>query len=453
MSAARAACLALVSAAVLAPLPGEEAGPSSSHWPQFRGPNASGVAAGRPPPESWDVSKGANVRWKTPILGLGHSSPVVWGDRVFVTTARGEGDAALRVGLYGDIGSVAEKGPQSFLVLCLDRRDGRVLWSRTAREGPPRMKRHPKSSHANPTPATDGSRVIACFGAEGMYAYDLEGKLLWEKDLGPLDSGFYRVPAAQWGFASSPVIHRDRVILQCDVQSGSFLAAFDLKDGKEVWRTPRSDVPTWSTPAIHEGPPRAEVIVNGYRHSGGYDPATGKELWKLPGGGDIPVPTPVIAHGLVYLSSAHGPRAPLRAVKLGAAGDLAGEAPEGGAIAWTGEKEGTYMQCPIVLGDLLYACKDNGVLSCYEARTGKRLYRERLGDGRTGFTASPVAAGGRLYFASEEGEVHVVATGPEFKLLARNPMGEVCMATPALSDGMLIVRARGHLYAIAADPE
>jgi outer membrane protein assembly factor BamB len=258
------------------------------------------------------------------------------------------------------------------------------------------------------------------------------------------------VPAAQWGFASSPIIYRDMVIVQCDVQKNSFLAAFDIGTGAELWRTPRQDVPTWSTPTIHEGPDRTELIVNGFKHSGGYDPHTGRELWKLSGGGDIPVPTPVVAHDLIYLASAHGPKAPLCAVRIGATGDITppANATSTDKIAWYKNRDGTYMQTPLVFGDYLYTCKDNGVLSCYDAQSGDMKYRERLGGGQTGFTASPVAADGKIYLTSETGEIYVIKAGPQFEVLATNSMGDVCMATPAISDRMLIVRTKGAVYAI-----
>jgi outer membrane protein assembly factor BamB len=209
-------------------------------------------------------------------------------------------------------------------------------------------------------------------------------------------------------------------------------------------------VPTWSTPAIVEGPSRVELVVNGYKHTGGYDVLTGQELWRISGGGDIPVPTPISAHGLTFLSSAHGLLAPLYAVRPGAAGDitLKGDAESNEHIAWYKRRDGIYMQTPLVYGDYLYACKDNGVLSCYQATTGELKYRERLGSGQTGFTASAVASDGKLYFTSEPGEIYVVRAGPEFALLATNSLGDICMATPAISHGMLIFRTKGQVIAI-----
>ena len=423
-----------------------------SDWPQFRGWRASGVADGQYPPVSWDARDWTNVRWKTSIPGLGHASPIVVGDQIFIVSAiSGDPDPRLRVGLYGDITPVDDRTVHSWHLYSLDKRTGKPLWDRTLTEDVPKIKRHTKATHANSTPASDGTHVVAFLGSEGLYCFDLCGNLQWEKDMGLLDSGFYFVPAAQWGFGSSPIIYRGHVIVQCDVLKNSFLAAFDVRDGRELWRTPRQDVPTWSTPTIVEGPSRVELVVNGFKHSGGYDPLTGRELWRLSGGGDIPIPTPIVADDLIYLSSAHGFQSPLCAVRAGASGDIS---PTAGAtssesIAWYKSRDGIYMQTPIVYGDCLYACRDNGVLSCYDARTGELHFRERLGGGRPGFTASAVAADGKLYFTSEDGDIYVVQAGPQFQLLATNSMGEVCMATPAISDGMLFVRTKDHLYAIS----
>ncbi len=417
-------------------------------WPSFRGPRASGVAPAGATPTAWDVPGSKNVLWKTPLPGLSHSSPIVWGGRVYITTAvSGKENPELRVGLYGDVTPVEDDSVHRWKVLCLDGATGRLLWERTAHEGVPKIKRHTKATHANSTMATDGKRVVACFGSEGLYAYDLDGKLLWKKDLGVLDSGWFASPAAQWGFASSPVLHEDRILLQCDVQKNSFIAAFDAGDGREIWRTARDEVPTWSTPTVHG----TQVVVNGYRHIGGYDLKTGKEIWRMKGGGDIPVPTPVVAHDLIFIASAHGAMAPLYAVRTGAAGDitLQENATSNDHVAWSEPRNGAYMQTPLVWGDLLYSCRDNGVLNCYEARTGRRLYQERLGSGgRMGFTASPVAADGKIYFTRERGEVDVVQAGPEFKLLATNSLGENCLATPAISAGVLFFRTQGHLIAV-----
>lgn len=424
---------------------------STDDWPQFRGPNAAGTSSDQNLPDTWNAETGSNIRWKAAVPGLGHASPIVLGERVFIVTAESsEEGSQLRVGLYGDIAPVPTEPSHAWQLFCLDKRTGQIFWKRTVAERVPQIKRHTKATHANSTPATDGTHVVVFLGSEGLYCYDKHGKLLWRKDLGVLDSGYYVTPAAQWGFGSSPIIFESMVIVQCDVQQNSFVAAFDVNDGHELWRTPREDVPTWSTPAIFEGKNRTELVLNGYQHAGGYDPWTGKELWRLGNGGDIPVPTPIVAHGLIILSSAHGKQRPLCAIREGAAGDITptNVKEPGDHIAWYLPRSGIYMQTPIAYGDYLYACGDNGLLNCYEARTGKTVYRERLGNGATGFTASAVAADGKLYFTGENGDIYVVQAGAEFKLLATNAMGETCMATPAISDGMLIVRTESHVYAI-----
>jgi outer membrane protein assembly factor BamB len=420
-------------------------------WPSFRGWFASGIAEGYATPVQWNVRTGQNVEWKIPMSGLGHSSPVVFGDRIFVTSAdSGEGKQALKVGLYGDIAPVEESTAYSWKVFCLDRKTGRIIWERTAHKGIPKIKRHPKSTHANPTPAADGKHIVAFFGSEGLYCYDFDGNLLWSKDFGVLDSGYYVVPSAQWGTGSSPVIYEDAVYLQCDVEKNSFVAAFSLEDGKEIWKTPRSDVPTWSTPTIHKSANRVYLIANGYKEAAGYDAKTGVRIWNLSGGGDIPVPTPVVANDLIFLTSAHGSMSPIYAVRLTATGDISlkGLVPLNPHVAWSEARAGAYMQTPLVYGDYLYICQDSGVLSCYEAKTGKRIYQTRLGTGATGFSASGVAADGKLYYTSEEGDVYVVKAGSQFQLMATNSLGEICMATPAISEGALYFRTRENLVAI-----
>ena len=419
-----------------------------THWPSFRGENARGISTGRAIPSEWSLETGQNVKWTTEIPGLAHSSPIVWDDLVFVTSAVKQGEAVLKVGLYGEGGPVPDEGVHSFTLTCLDKETGAILWEEVAHEGVPRVKRHPKASHASSTPATDGQHVIAFFGSEGLYAYDVEGTLLWKKDLGVLDAGAPGMRDYQWGFASSPVIHEGYVIVQCDVQDQSFLAAFDIDDGSEIWRTLRDEDPTWSTPTVaaHDG--YAMIVANGYKHIGGYDLESGEEMWRIPGGGDVPVPTPVVGNGLAYITNAHGRLAPIYAIRLGATGELSTEKSEE-FLAWYHPRRGNYMQTPLLLEEWLYCCNDAGVLACYEADTGEERYRERLGDGTTGFSASPVACGGNIYFTSEEGEIVVVRAGPEFEIVGRNTMGETSMATPAISDGTLFVRTRNRLAAIA----
>ena len=423
------------------------------NWGQFRGPGALGIAEGFPTPTKWDVPASHNLKWKTPIPGLGHSCPVIWGDRVFVTTATSDRKKdSLKIGIYHEIAPVEKDGVHAWRLYCLDKGTGKILWERGCHEGVHKGKRHTKSSHANCTPATDGKRVVTFLGSEGLYCHDMDGKLLWKKDLGILDAAFFRVPRAQWGFASSPIIHEGVILLQCDVLENSFLAALDLETGRTLWKKTRNDLPAWSSPAVHGKGKETQVIVNGYRHIGGYNFHTGAEVWRFKGGGDIPVPTPVLGHGLAFITNAHGRLAPIYAIRLDSRGDvsLKGNATSSEQVPWSIRRGGAYMQTPLLYGDRLYNCRDNGVLACYEARTGRVVYEARLGSGFGGFTASPVASGGKIYYTSEIGDVVVVKAGtPELKILARNPLGETCLSTPAISGGTLFFRTRGHLIAIA----
>ncbi|MGB2715324.1 MAG: PQQ-binding-like beta-propeller repeat protein [Vicinamibacterales bacterium] len=420
-------------------------------WPQFRGIRASGIDDKHPAPQTWSVEKKQGVVWKTPIPGLGHASPVVWGNSVFVATSiSGKKDSGVRVGYYGDIKPVTDDTPHEWRVYCLDKQTGAVRWQQTATTGVPKIKRHEKATHANSTLATDGERIIAFFGSEGLYAFDMKGKQLWKKDLGVLDAGFFAVPEAQWETGSSPILHDNVAVIQADVQTGSFLAAFDAKTGRELWRVSRDDVPTWSTPTVHEVHGRTQLIVNGMRHIGAYDFKTGEVIWKLKGLGDIPIPTPVVHDGFVYITNAHGPGAPVFAIRETASGDisLAEGATTSTGVVWSYARGGGYMATPLVYRGLLYVLNYNGVLIVYDAKTGERKFQQRLADGSTAFTASPVAADGKVYMASEDGRIFVLKAGPAYELLSTNDMAESTLATPALSEGMMLWRTQGHVVAI-----
>ncbi len=308
---------------------------------------------------------------------------------MFIATAVSPGQADLRVGLHGDIKPVEERDAQQWRLLALDAATGRVLWNTLALEAVPRVKRHPNATHCNSTPATDGRRIVALFGSEGLFCFDMDGKLAWKKNLGPMDSGYFQVPSAQWGFAGSPVIHDGNVVVQCDVQKDSFLSVFDLADGRELCRTPRKDVPTWSTPTLVNVASQTHILVNGWHHTGAYDFATGREVWKLDGGGDIPVPTPVPGDGVAYFTSAHGRLRPMQAIRLAAQGDItpAEIGATNAGIAWAHARLGNYMQTPILVGPHLFGCTDNGVLTCFDAATRVVKFTERLVAGGQGCDA------------------------------------------------------------------
>jgi outer membrane protein assembly factor BamB len=420
-------------------------------WPQFRGPSASGIGDDSRPPVRWDAIKGTNVVWKTEIAGLAVSSPVVWGDRVFVTTAiSSDAKQKFRIGLFGDTDPVNDRSAHQWKVLALDKRTGKILWEQLAHQGVPKTKRHPKSSQASPSPATDGKVLLAYFGSEGLFAYSPDGKLLWKKDLGVQNAGWFFDPDSEWGAASSPVIHKNTVIVQCDRQKDSFIAAYGLTDGKELWRTGRVEIPTWGTPTLVRAKDRVEVATNGSKAIRGYDADTGKELWTLGPNSEVACTTPVSAHGLIFVTAGYPPVQPIYAIKAGSSGDLTLKdgKESSDAIAWSKQRGGVYLPSPIVYGDHLYTVNNNGVLTAYDAMTGNRVYQQRI-EGGGSFTASPVAASGKLYIASEDGDVFVVKAGPQYELIAKNPIGEAILATPALAGDLLIVRGDKHLFAVA----
>ena len=423
---------------------------STPGWPQFRGRFASGVADGEKPPVQWGAEGSPGFKWKVPIPGLGHSSPVVWGDRVCVTTAVSSNPQTdLRPASPMD--SAADMSPHAWRVYCLNRHTGQVLWERTAYEGVPKTKRSPKNSFASATPATDGRYMVAMFGSHGLYAYDLDGKLLWKQDLGILDTGFFFDPAYQWGDASSPILYKDMVIVQCDLQKDSYLAAFDLKDGSLRWKTKRDELPSWGTPTIVERPQRTELVTNGIKGIRGYDPQTGKELWSLATHNSfISGATPIAGLDLIVVGNGYRPLRPLYAIRPGAQGDISlGDATSSQHVAWSKKTGGPYYTTPLIYGEHLYILSENGVLVNYHVKTGEELYRHRVGDKGATFSASPVAADGHLYLASEDGDVYVVKAGIEYKLAATNPVGEMVMATPAIVDGMIYIRGRNHLIGVS----
>jgi outer membrane protein assembly factor BamB len=425
--------------------------PAKGSWPTFRGPNASGIADGAHLPEKWDVKTNENILWRTPIPGLAHSSPVVWGNRIFVTTAiSSRADASFKPGLYGDGDASEDRSPHKWVIYGIDKRTGKVEWERTAAEGMPRNKRHIKSTYASASPATDGRIVVAWFGSEGVHAYDVTGKPLWRVDIGRVDMGAYDIPSFEWGPASSPIIWNDLVILQVDTQADSFLIALDASTGKTVWKTDREELPSWGTPSVISTPAGDELVTNASNFIRGYDPRTGKERWKLGGSSKITAPTPFAADGLIVVASGRRPERPLFVLRPGGSGDvtLAKEQTSNAKVAWTKTGRGSYMPTPIAYQGILYVLGNDGIFDAYDLKTGEEIYRRRIEPVGSGFSASPVAADGRLYLSGEDGDIVVVATGREFKKLGAYPMGELVMATPAISDGVMYVRGVSSLFAI-----
>jgi outer membrane protein assembly factor BamB/protein tyrosine phosphatase (PTP) superfamily phosphohydrolase (DUF442 family) len=420
-------------------------------WPSFRGPNASGVAEGQNLPDEWNPKTGQNILWRTPVPGLAHSSPIVWGNRVYVTSAvSSDPKATFRPGIYGDGDASQDRSTQKWMIYALDKRTGKIVWERVAFAGEPREKRHIKATYANSTPATDGRIVVAWFGSQGVYAYDVNGEFLWKVDLGHLDLGAYDIPTFEWGTASSPIIWKDLVILQCDTQADSFIVALNAATGETVWKTDRDELPSWSTPTVATTSKGDELIANASNFIRGYDPRTGKELWRLGKSSKITAPTPIFAGDVLVVASGRGPERPIFVVKAGAHGDLT--LPEGKtsseAITWSRTGRGPYMPTPLIYKDILYVLGSNGTLDAYNLNTGAEIYRQRLPLVGNGFSASPVAADGKIYLSNEDGEILVVSAGEKFAHLGTNSMGELMMATPALSEGVMYVRTAQSLFAV-----
>jgi outer membrane protein assembly factor BamB len=341
----------------LSPLP--SAGSPSESWPSFRGPIASGVATGQNLPDTWSTKTGEHILWRIPLPGLGHSSPVVWGDRIFVTTAiSSDPNATFRPGLYGDGDSSADRSRHRFVTYAVDRRSGKVLWERVAYEGVPVDKRHVKSTYASATPATDGRVVVSWFGSQGVYAYDMNGSPRWKIDLGHIDLGAYNIPTLEWGPASSPIIWNGLVILQCDTHEDAFIMAINADTGEIVWKTERDELPSWGTPTVAETSSGPELVTNASRFIRGYDPRSGRELWRLGRSSFITAPTPVFDRDLFVVTSGRAPERPIFAVRAGAHGDitLPDNETRSDAIAWSRTSRGSYMPTPLIY---------NGILSCW----------------------------------------------------------------------------------------
>jgi outer membrane protein assembly factor BamB len=365
---------------------------------------------------------------------------------VFLTTAVSSNpNMVFEATLKGELDRRQDEAVQEFRVLALDKKTGKVAWNVVAGKTKPRVLRHPHNSYASPTPVTDGKYLVAFFGSEGLFCFDLKGKLIWKKDLGAMDQGAFDLPDYQWGSASSPVLWQGKVYLQVDMHQGSFMAAFDAATGRELWRTARDSKPSWATPTIVEGPKRTELVANGVEFVAGYDAETGKELWRVKGTSMISVPTPFVANGLIYVFSGYSRNIRRSyAIRPGAMGDITWSKE---AIAWMRE-EAPYLSTPVIVGDQLFTYSTRGgIMASYNALTGATLYQQRLGMG-TPASASMVAADGVVYAANEDGEVYVFKPGAKYEQLAVNPMGETVMATPAISDGTLFIRGARHLFAV-----
>ncbi|HEX7295042.1 MAG TPA: PQQ-binding-like beta-propeller repeat protein [Pyrinomonadaceae bacterium] len=414
------------------------------NWPQWRGLNASGISSETGLPTEWNESK--NIRWKAAIPGRGHSSPIVWGNRVFLTTSiEGPVVAGAQAVRHVHNGqeylhpdSVGADHSYTMKLLCVDLNSGKILWDRTVYEGTVYDNRHRKNTYASTTPVTDGKFVYLSFEAEGIYCYDFEGKRIWKSSLGKIAKG-------GMGLGTSPVLYENLIILQCDQEygEGSFIAALDKKNGKEVWRVARDQRRSWATPLLIKTGQRAELVTSGPKRIISYDPATGRELWSAPGVVSNPIPSPVSGEGLVFVTAGSDAKRAF-AIRLGASGDLAGTA----NVVWSYDKGTAYVPSPILYNEHLYLITDAGAITCLEAATGKVIYQARVPMAAK-FTASPVAFEGKLLFVSEDGDGFILKAGPTPEILNANALGEPVYASPAIVAGRILIRGQSNLYCIA----
>ncbi|HVF89932.1 MAG TPA: PQQ-binding-like beta-propeller repeat protein [Blastocatellia bacterium] len=435
-------CLLIFSAVYL---PSASAAGGGSNWPQWRGPESKGISTDKGLPSEWSPTK--NIRWKTPIGGRGHSSPIVWGNRIFLTSSIEGAALAQATAPKHMLGDEEMKHPDwtgsdhsyTFKVICVDSETGKVLWEKVPYEGPVYDHRHRKNTYASPTPVTDGKYVYAFFGSEGLYCYDYSGKLVWKASLGG-------IPQLGMGPGSSPVIYENLVIVTCDhdLGKGSFIAALDRMTGKEVWRKPRETRATWATPVLIKTPQRTELVVSGAETTISYDPRDGKEFWRVKGVESHAIPSPLVGHGMVFLSAGSQAKRAM-AVKLGGNGDLTNTP----FIVWEYAKGTAYVPSPILYEDFLYLMTDRGILTCLDAKTGQVKYEGGRVPVPATFTASPVAFDGMIFLTSEDGETFVLKSGPKLEVLRTNSVGEPVYASPAIANGNIYIRGEKNLYCIS----
>jgi outer membrane protein assembly factor BamB len=417
---------------------------ATPNWPQWRGPGGMGVSTEKDLPVEWSATK--NIKWKTPIAGRAHSSPVVWGNKVFLTTAiEGPVVPGAKAATHMNGGkefvhpdSIGADRKHTFKVICLNAATGKLIWEQTAFEGTPYDDRHRKSSFAASTPATDGKLVLAFFGTEGLFAYDMNGKLAWKADLGKLRT-------LGLGTGTSPILFENLVIIQCDEDNGeaSFVVALDKKTGKEMWRIPRKVSVSWATPILVPGANRTELITSGSQTVVAYDPATGKELWRHNGVKSNAIPSPVANQEMVYISAGF-PAKIVMAIRMGAAGDLTD------SVVWQYAKGTAYVPSPILYGDYLYLTTDRGILTCLDAKTGEVKYEGGRIPIPATFTASPVAFDGKILLTSEDGDTFIVKAGPKHEILGTNSVGEPVYASPAIADRKIFIRGENNMYCIGS---
>jgi outer membrane protein assembly factor BamB len=448
------ACMAMLFATTFSLINAQNS--DHAHWPQWRGPFFNGVARGDAP-TTW--SDTTNVRWKATIPGRGYSTPVIWGDRIFLTTAVPTGKPATAppaqaaaqpessAGGQGERrgrGPGGNTGPQAehkFDVMALDRKTGKVLWQRTAKTAEPHEGYHRTyGSFASNSPSTDGRYVFASFGSRGLYAYDFNGKLIWEKDFGVQ----MKIRLA-FGEGSAPLLFEDRLFVVFDHDAGSFIVALDKRTGKELWRQTRDEISSWSTPLAIQHGGRKQIVVAATKKVRSYDPGNGNLLWEAAGLGSNVIPVPVYHDEHVYVMSGH--RDPkLMAIKLGKEGDLSNS----DSIVWNHTRGVSYTASPVLNDNKLYVVTDNGLISAFNAITGEPHYAQVRLPKPYNFKASPVAANGKLYLATEDGDVVVLKMGEKFEVIATNTLADqVFIATPVIAGGEIFLRGQNTLFCIS----
>jgi len=429
---------------------------AQDNWPRFRGAEG-GVAADHPSlPDDWGPSR--NIIWTINVPGRSWSSPVIWGDHVFITTAinTAETETLLPVASYvsrsngGTMTFMDVSKPAAahrWIVYDVDFKTGRIRWERTVRAGVPAKSRHLKNSYAAETPVTDGERVYAYFGDVGLFAFDMEGTPLWSKpmDAFEMQTGF--------GHAKSPVVDDRHVYIVNDNEEQSFIVAFDKRTGNQVWRTDRNEKSNWTTPLVWKNERRTEIVTAATGGVRSYD-VNGTLLWELTGMSTFAVPSPITTNGLLYVMSGYtaSPLRPVYAIRAGASGDITLKADEtsNAFIVWADRTLGTFHPSPLVYRGCLYVLHDRGFLTCSDPATGKPIYgRQRLSTDTATFTASPWAYNGKVFALSEDGDTYVIQAGPEFRVLGKNSLNEMALATPAVAGGSLIVRTASKLYRIS----
>jgi outer membrane protein assembly factor BamB len=420
---------------------------AGDNWPQFRGPDATGVAENPRLPDHWTATE--NVAWKANVPGRGWASPIVWGEQVFLATVVNTGETpTAKKGLY--FGGEQSKPPETehlWKVYCLSLKDGHVLWEQTAHRGVPATPLHIKNTYASETPVTDGERVYALFGNLGVFCFDMEGKPLWSKPIEP------RRMRAGWGTAASPVVHGDRFIYVNDNEQESYITALDKRTGDELWRVSRDEKSNWATPFVWQNELRTEIVTPGTSKVRSYD-LDGNLLWDLKGMSVITIATPYAVNGLLYVSSGYvlDPKQPMYAIRPGGSGDLtlAGDEKSSEFVAWSSKRGAPYNPTTLVYRDRLYVLYDMGLFACFDARTGREIYdRKRIPNGKA-FTASPWANNGKIFCLNEDGVTFVMAASDEFEVLHTNSLGddETALATPAIVGDRLLIRTAESVYCL-----